>query len=146
MSGDTQQPNIIHGIKRLYLLMNKHIEDELKLYGLARSQFQVIYFIDRSQTLSQKELQQLMQVEPATLTVVIDGLVKKGLLKRIEDKTDKRAKVLQLTAEGKKLRKEIPKLHEILEKRVFRNFSENKKIIGIKFINEMIQNLEIAKE
>jgi DNA-binding MarR family transcriptional regulator len=146
MYNDSSQQTIIRSIKRLYLLMNKHIEDELKLYGLARSQFQVIYFIDKSGSLSQKELQQVMQVEPATLTVIIDGLEKKGLLKRAENTTDKRSNVLQLTTEGEKLRKKIPLLHEIIEKRMFRDFSENKKKIGTKLIREMIQNLESEKE
>lgn len=139
---DKTQKNIVKSIKRLYLLMNKYIERELKKYGLARSQFQVLYFTHQGGKLTQKELQQSMQVEPATLTVIIDGLVKKGLLKRSENKTDKRSNFVFLTTKGEKLRSKIPSLPEIIEKRMFDGVLKSNKALGVKIIEQMIQNLE----
>ena len=123
---DIKQNNSVKQIKRLYLLMNKHIERELKKYGLARSQFQVLYHIYQASKLTQKELQQTMQVEPATLTVIIDGLAKKGLLKRSENTSDKRSNFVVLTAKGKKLREKVPSLPEIIEKEMFASIAKKK--------------------
>jgi MarR family transcriptional regulator, organic hydroperoxide resistance regulator len=134
--------NIVKNIKRLYLLMNKHIEGELKKYGLARSQFQVIYFVHQHKKLTQKKLHQIMQVKPATLTVIIDGLVKKGLLTRSENVSDKRSKVIHLTEKGDNLRKKIPSLPEIIESRMFKNIQAKNKEIAQEIIEQMIQNLE----
>ncbi len=139
---DTPQENFLKKIKRLYLLMNRHIEEELKIYGLARSQFQVLYFTNKKEKLTQKALQQLMQVEPATLTGIIDGLVKKGLLERIESKTDKRSNIIWLTHEGKKIQKKIPPLHEVIEATMFQNISENDKNKVMIIIEQAIQNLD----
>jgi DNA-binding MarR family transcriptional regulator len=134
--------NIVKNIKRLYLLMNKHIERELKKYGLARSQFQVIYFVHQHKELTQKELLQIMQVKPATLTVIIDGLVKKDLLTRSENVSDKRSKIIHLTEKGNNLREKIPSFSEIIENRMLKNIPvDSKKIIQIS-IGQMIQNLE----
>jgi DNA-binding MarR family transcriptional regulator len=143
---DIPKDNFVKSVKRLYLLMNRHIEDELKLYGLARSQFQVLYHISKAGNITQKKLQQAMQVEPATLTVIIDGLAKKGFLERVSDKTDKRINILQLTAEGKKLRKKIPSLHEIIEERMFHDFAETERKSVIALVEKIIKNLEGAKE
>lgn len=139
---EKKEQNIVRNIKRLYLLMNRHIERELKKYGLARSQFQVLYYTHQAGKLTQKELLQFMQVEPATLTVIIDGLDKKGLLKRVENKTDKRSNVIQLTQKGEKLREKVPSLPEIMEKRMFHSVTKSNKELAIKIIEQMIQNLE----
>ena len=139
---DIPEQNVVRSVKRLYLLMNRHIDDVLKHYGLARSQFQVLYFTNKAQSLTQKELLEVMQIEPATLTVIIDGLVKKGLLERTENIKDKRSKLLRLTQQGEQLRKRIPSLHEIIERRMFQSISENEKKQAIKLINQIIHNLE----
>ena len=139
---DTPEQTVVRSIKRLYLLMNRHIEEILKQYGLARSQFQVLYFTNKAKSLTQKDLLSRMQIEPATLTVIIDGLVKKGLLERTENAKDKRSKYLKLTNEGESLRKKIPSLHEIVEDRMFAGIAESKKKEGITIIEQIIKNLE----
>jgi DNA-binding MarR family transcriptional regulator len=139
---DKTQQNIVKQIKRLYLLMNKHIERELKKHGLARSQFQVLFYTYQEGKLTQKELLEFMQVEPATLTVIIDGLEKKGLLRRSENKTDKRSKYLLLTEVGKKLREKVPSLPEIMEKKMFDSVKKSDKEATIQIVEKMIENLE----
>ena len=138
----TPKNTLIRSVKRLYLLMNYHIEEELKSYGLARSQFQVIYFLYQERKLSQKDLQIVMQVEPATLTVIIDSLEKKGLLKRVVSKTDKRSRTLQLTAKGQKLRESIPSINKIMETRMFRGIEAADKKQMKALFEKIIQNLE----
>ena len=134
--------NFVRNVKRLYLLMSRHIEEELKIHGLARSQFQVMHYVHEERGLTQKVLQQKMKVEPATLTVIIDGLEKKDLLKRTESKTDKRVNILLLTEKGTTLRESIPSLHEIIEKRMFQGIAMNDQKVIKNFIDQMIKNLE----
>lgn len=143
---DTVNQTTVKKIKRLNLLMNKQIERELKKYKLARSQFQVIYYTHQVGTITQKELVKHMQVEPATLTGIIDGLVKKGILKRKENKVDKRSNVIVLTAKGERLQNRIPSLAEILETRMFHSVNISEITITIKTIEHMIANLEIQEQ
>ena len=137
-----QGDNIVRKIKHLYLLMNYHIDEELKSCGLARSQFQVINFIYKTRKLPQKDLQEMMQVEPATLTGIIDTLEKKSLLARVENKTDKRSNTLQLTQKGKKLRESIPSINAIIERKMFQAITENDKKQTLNIIEKIIQNLK----
>lgn len=83
-----------------------------------------------------------MQVEPATLTGIIDGLVKKGLLKRSENKVDKRSNFITLTQTGETLLAKIPKLSEIIEKRMFAGVTKANKETTTCVIEQMIQNLQ----
>lgn len=139
---DKKEQNVVKSIKRLYLLMNKHIDRELKKYRLARSQFQVLFYTHQAGKLTQKELQQIMQVEPATLTVIIDGLAKKGLLTRSENKMDKRSNFVLLTAKGEKVRTKVPSLPEIMEDRMFEKVAVKDRALAIKIIEHMTKNLE----
>ena len=134
--------NFIKSIKQLYLLMSRHIDDELQMYGLARSQFQVIYFVSRAGKLTQKELQQTMQIRAATLSGIIDVLTRKGLVRRTENSLDKRSNVLQLTGKGRTLAEKIPALHEVIEKRLLKDFSSSEKRLMGASIGKMINNLK----
>lgn len=50
------------------------------------------------------QLAQQLRVSPATATETIDGLVGDGLVRRVPDPDDRRAVVIELTAEGRRQR------------------------------------------
>jgi DNA-binding MarR family transcriptional regulator len=129
-------------VKRLYMLMSQRINDSLKPYGLARSQWQVLARVSRGGTLSQKDLQHAMQVESATLTGILDVLVAKGWLERLESAEDKRCRVLRLTPEGEALMARIPDPYEILETRMLDGISDADRAGAQQALEAMIANLE----
>jgi DNA-binding MarR family transcriptional regulator len=128
-------------IKRLYLLQAQAINDELKPYGLARSQWQVLSDVRRAGSMTQKELQGLLQVEPATLTCIVDTLVAKGWLERLGHETDKRVKVVRFTAEGEKRWESIPDVVDIVERRMAEGVSERDLRALDRVVERMTDNL-----
>ncbi len=129
-------------VKRLYLLMSQRIDDVLKPHGLGRSQWQVLFRVWRAGTLPQKDLLQAMQVEPATLTGVIDVLVAKGWLERSGSCEDRRCRVLSLTPAGLALLKAIPEPYELLEARMLKGVSDAERARVEEVLEQMIRNLE----
>jgi DNA-binding MarR family transcriptional regulator len=129
-------------VKRLYMLINQRLNDALKPYGLARSQWQVLSRISRVGTLSQKDLQHAMQVESATLTGIVDVLAAKGWLERLESPDDKRCRVLRLTAEGVELMARIPDPYEIVEMRLLGDVPGPDREQAQRVLEAMIHNLE----
>lgn len=130
-------------MKRLYLLMVQRIDDALKANGLGRSQYQVLFRVHRAGTLGQKQLQQTMQVEPATLTGIVDVLVAKGWLDRSESTDDKRCRTLALTPEGLTLLESIPDPYEIVETRMLTGLSVARRAQVESALEIMIRNLEV---
>jgi DNA-binding MarR family transcriptional regulator len=55
----------------------------------------------------QQELADLTLKDKASMTYLIDNLTKRGLVKRREDATDRRSKLIYLTAKGKGLGKKV---------------------------------------
>jgi DNA-binding MarR family transcriptional regulator len=129
-------------VKRLYLLISQQIDDVLKPHGLARSQWQVLFRVWRAGSLGQKELQQAMQVEPATLTGIVDVLVAKGWLERSESAEDKRCRVLRLAPEGRAVVEAIADPYEAVETRMLLDVSAADRSRVDTLLEMMVRNLE----
>ena len=128
--------------KRLYLLICQRIGDALKPYGLGRSQWQVIARLARSGTLAQRELQQAMQIESATLTCIVDTLAAKGWIERAESSTDRRVKMLLLTSAGRERMSTIPDPYEVVEHRMLEAIADEDRAQTQRVLEAMIRNLE----
>jgi DNA-binding MarR family transcriptional regulator len=131
-----------HRVKRLHMLTAQRLNEILKPYGLARSQWQVMARVRGAGDLSQRELQAAMQVEPATLTGIIDTLVTKGWIERRESEQDKRCRVPHLTAAGLEKMQSIPDPHEIIEREMTGEMSPTERTRADKALQKMIRNLE----
>lgn len=142
MKPDHYEKYLSYRLKRLYLLRNQVIDEELKAHGLARSQWLILFHVNRTGDLAQKDLQRMMRVESATLTRIVDSLVKKGWLERTPSATDKRVKILSLTGDGRARWKKIPDPLDIVEKKMLRGMDASTKKLLRDGFERMIQNLE----
>jgi DNA-binding MarR family transcriptional regulator len=129
-------------VKRLYLLISQRIDDALKPYGIARSQWQVLSRVSRAGTLTQKDLQHAMQVESATLTCIVDVLAGKGWLERSGSDEDKRVRILRLTDDGRDRLRSVPDPYGIIEGRMLHGVAESDRAHVEAVLDQMIQNLK----
>lgn len=95
-------------INRLAALMHKNMDIMLRPNGLARTQYLVLYYLYEPKSLPTSELVAKLQVEPATLSGIVDTLESKGLVVRVGHSGDKRRKNVLLTSSGIRLFKSIP--------------------------------------
>ena len=68
---------------------------------MTRAQWGVLFRLQRNEGLKQSELADLLEVQPITLTRLIDRLCDNGLIERRSDPNDRRAKRLFLTPAAK---------------------------------------------
>jgi DNA-binding MarR family transcriptional regulator len=129
-------------LKRLYLLQSALVDDVLKAHGLGRSQWLALSRVREAGELPQRELQELMHVESATLTGIVDVLVSKGWLERISSPTDKRARVLRLTAEGERRWGAVPDPIDMAEACTTEGMSAEDREGMARCVEQMIANLE----
>jgi DNA-binding MarR family transcriptional regulator len=86
------------------------MEAVLRPYDLGATQWYVLYQLAHDGPTMQRDLLRMLQVERATLSVVVGTLVRKGLVEQVPDRVDQRQKLLRLTAAGAKLWRELPDL------------------------------------
>jgi MarR family transcriptional regulator for hemolysin len=71
--------------------------------GVTRAQWKVLFRLTRQPGMRQIELADLLDVEPITLTRIIDRLQEAGLVERSADPADRRAWRLHVTAKAQPL-------------------------------------------
>jgi MarR family transcriptional regulator for hemolysin len=78
-------------------MMRTLVDQEARKFGSTRAQWSVLFRLERYEGLKQSELAEILDIQPITLTRLIDRLCDSGLIERRSDPTDRRAKRLFLT-------------------------------------------------
>jgi DNA-binding MarR family transcriptional regulator len=81
-------------------LLRRRFELLAREHGLTLPQWRVIAELDRRDGISQKALADATDSDAMTVSGILDRLEKRGLVARIADPADSRAKLASLTGEG----------------------------------------------
>jgi MarR family transcriptional regulator, transcriptional regulator for hemolysin len=84
-------------------LLRTYADHRAAQYGMTRAQWAVLVRLDRAEGLNQSELAEMLDLQPITLTRLLDKLADSGLIERRPDPDDRRAKRLFLTAAARPL-------------------------------------------
>lgn len=84
-------------------LLKTYADQRARQFGISRAQWAVLARIDRNEGLKQSELAEMLDLQPITLTRLLDRLADNGLIERRADPNDRRANRLYLTPAAKPL-------------------------------------------
>ncbi|HEY5305300.1 MAG TPA: MarR family transcriptional regulator [Pseudolabrys sp.] len=120
--------------------MLKTLADQrARQYGMTRAQWAVLFRVDRSEGLKQSELAEILDLQPITLTRLLDRLAGNGLIERRADPNDRRANRLFLTPAARPLLERVTGLGEAMMETVLAGLDD-------KATGRMLRDLELAKE
>src|SRR5436305_5944271 len=77
-------------------LVRAYADKQAARYGITRAQWAVLAKVERAEGLKQTELAEQMEMQPITLTRLIDKLCDRGWIERRSDDTDRRVNRLYL--------------------------------------------------
>jgi MarR family transcriptional regulator for hemolysin len=95
-------------------LLRTCADQKASQYGMTRAQWAVLVRLDRSEGLKQCELAEMLDLQPITLTRLLDRLCDSGLIERRADPNDRRAKRLFLKPAARPLLERLGALGEEL--------------------------------
>jgi DNA-binding MarR family transcriptional regulator len=95
---------LLHDVARL---MRVEADKRARAHDMTRAQWGILIWLERQPGISQKELSELLEVEPITVARLIDRLEGRGMVERRPDPKDRRIWRLHLRAAAH------PLLHEI---------------------------------
>jgi MarR family transcriptional regulator, transcriptional regulator for hemolysin len=84
---------LLHDVARL---MRKRFEQNARDLGLTRSQGQVLVHLAHNEGIHQSALAEILDVEPITLTRILDRLEEAALIERLPYRQDRRVRLLRL--------------------------------------------------
>jgi MarR family transcriptional regulator for hemolysin len=93
-------------------LLRTYADYKAAQFGITRAQWAVLVRMERSEGLNQTELADMLDLQPITLTRLLDKLSDSGLIERRPDPGDRRAKRLFLTPAARPLLKRLAELGE----------------------------------
>lgn len=99
---------LLHDVARL---LRVDADKRARAHGMTRAQWAILIRLDRQPGLSQKELAELLEVEPITVARLIDRLEGAGMVERRPDPRDRRIWRLHLRPAA------VPMLAEIAHQR-----------------------------
>jgi MarR family transcriptional regulator, transcriptional regulator for hemolysin len=88
--------NFMFTLGELFRLIRVYADKEAARYGITRAQWAVLSKVERQEGLKQTELAELLEVQPITLTRLIDKLCDNGWIERRSDEKDRRVNRLYL--------------------------------------------------
>jgi len=88
--------------------------------GVTRAQWKVLFRLERQSGLRQIELADMLDIEPITLSRIVDRLEEAGLVERLADPADRRAWRLHVTARAQPL---IEKLRAVADEMISEAFA-----------------------
>jgi len=91
-------------------LLKTLADQRARQYGMTRAQWAVLFRLDRSEGLKQSELAEILDLQPITLTRLLDRLAENGLIERRPDPNDRRANRLFLTPAARPLLERLAKI------------------------------------
>ena len=95
---------LLHDVARL---LRVEADKRARRHGMTRAQWAILIWLERQPGISQKELSELLEVEPITVARLIDRLQARGMVERRPDPRDRRIWRLHLLRPAREV------LHEI---------------------------------
>jgi MarR family transcriptional regulator for hemolysin len=88
--------NLLFTLGEVQRLVRAYADKQAARYGITRAQWAVLAKVERNEGMKQTELAEQMEMQPITLTRLIDKLCDAGWIERRGDETDRRVNRLYL--------------------------------------------------
>ena len=95
--------NFLFTLGEVQRLVRAYADKQAARYGITRAQWAVLAKVERAEGMKQTELAEQMEMQPITLTRLIDKLCESDWIERRNDASDRRVKRLYLKKAGRAL-------------------------------------------
>jgi DNA-binding MarR family transcriptional regulator len=128
-------------LKRCYQALRRTMDGELREFGLTLSQRDVLLALWEGDTLDQRSLCERLGLEQSSVSRLVDGLVRRGLVLIEPSPADRRVRCARLTTEGAALLRRTPGSSELGGRMMTRGLNEAERRELIRLLRKCTGNL-----
>ena len=139
MPHHSKNREILFMISDVGRLLRTYADQKARHLGMTRAQWAVLLKLERYEGLNQSDLAEYLDIQPITLTRLVDRLCDSGLIERRPDPNDRRAKLLYLMPAARPLLETISAQVEVLAEEVLAGLDPGA-------IDAVLSQLGIARE
>jgi MarR family transcriptional regulator for hemolysin len=125
-------------------MLRTYADQRARQFGISRAQWGVLVRLDRSEGLKQSELAEILDLQPISLTRLLDRLAENGLIERRPDPNDRRANRLYLTPAARPLLEQLSHLGRDLMEHVLAGLDGKANESLLRSLDLMKDNLRAA--
>ena len=131
---------LLKDVSRKYSL---RFEQHAREISLKHSNSKALAYLERNEGVSQCKLAELTEIDPMTMVRILDHMEAEGLVERMPDPADRRARRLYLTTKSKLVLDEIWNIADQIVYRMFVNVSESERDIFLDVLGQINHNLSL---
>ncbi len=129
---------LLHDVARL---LRVDADKRARAHGMTRAQWAILIWLEREPGISQKELAELLEVEPITVARLVDRLEGRGMMERRPDPRDRRIWRLHLLLPAHLVLREISEQRSEMATLVTQGVDEDSLAIMIEALVRMKSTL-----
>jgi MarR family transcriptional regulator, transcriptional regulator for hemolysin len=125
---------LLHDVARL---LRVDADKRARAHGMTRAQWAILIWLERQPGISQKELAELLEVEPITVARLVDRLESRGMVERRPDPRDRRIWRLHLRLPAYQVLREIDQQRSEMATMVTQGVNDDSQTIMIEALVRM---------
>ncbi|HYZ33270.1 MAG TPA: MarR family transcriptional regulator [Crenalkalicoccus sp.] len=134
---------VLHEVARLVRTL---FDRRARAHGMTRAQWMILARLRRHDGLTQRELAEILEVEPITVGRLVDRLEARGMVQRCADPADRRVWRLHLTPAATPVLAEIDEARHTFDALATKGLAEADRAAAIAALLKMKSNLLAAAE
>ncbi|NEW04747.1 MarR family transcriptional regulator [Paenibacillus sp. SYP-B3998] len=127
-------------VSQLSHRMGNDLDVRLKRHGVTISQWVVLTLLSQKEGISQVEIQQRLSIEGATVTGLLNRLLKQDLIKRVPDASDRRVQRVYLTNSSKAMIEALDKEANAVNAKALEGLTQDEIAFFMRLLTRVLQN------
>ena len=119
---------------------------ETRRFGLPYAEIRSLMLFDGERYLTVKNIAQKLDVAKSRVTKLVDSLIGKGLLERINDPKDARIRLISLSPEGQRKLAEVDIFHQEIHRKIILQLDPDDRKNMLTFLEKLRSAMEAVKE
>ncbi len=125
-----------YNLRRAYGVQMQRFRAVFAPHSIRPIQLAILGIIYENPGMKQADLGRMLQIERANIVTLLDQLERRRLIERRTGTSDRRARLLQLTATGRKLTAELLEQHALLEEDLAQQLGESERDTLLKILRK----------
>ncbi|MDB5911253.1 MAG: MarR family transcriptional regulator [Massilia sp.] len=145
MSEAPDSLSLVRAISEASRNLSSLFDSHLRSVGLTAARGRVLLFLARqAEPVRQRQITEFMRVENPTTVGILDGLEALGYIRRLPDPHDRRAKLVELTAEGKPRANDVMQVTHRLNRLILQGMTADEIKCAEGVVSKILDNITRA--
>ena len=135
------KPTIHRMLLRAFTAQRNRVRPAMSAIGLSPGQPKILDHLAHCERCIQKDLAAVCEIEPATVSKLVDGMESSGLVRREPSPADRRSGCVVITEKGRELQRKAEKEFAVIDSEELAGFTPEEAAAFHSYLSRLYKNL-----